>query len=93
MILTGPSSCADYFATIDRFVSKVLGEEARKQYEIIIDDPVAVARHAKLAMDKIKQQRFEKGDAYSFNWTLKLILFYKHRLNRITNQWQRLIFI
>ncbi|MEH8023423.1 nucleotide 5'-monophosphate nucleosidase PpnN [Gallibacterium anatis] len=72
LILTGPSSCADYFATIDRFVSKVLGEEARKQYEIIIDDPVAVARHAKLAMDKIKQQRFEKGDAYSFNWMLKI---------------------
>lgn len=72
LILTGPSSCADYFATIDRFVSKVLGEEARKQYEIIIDDPVAVARYAKQAMDKIKQQRFEKGDAYSFNWTLKI---------------------
>ncbi|MFU2136538.1 nucleotide 5'-monophosphate nucleosidase PpnN [Gallibacterium anatis] len=72
LILTGPSSCADYFATIDRFVSKVLGEEARKQYEIIIDDPVAVARYAKQAMDNIKQQRFEKGDAYSFNWTLKI---------------------
>ncbi|MGY6772236.1 nucleotide 5'-monophosphate nucleosidase PpnN [Gallibacterium sp. ZY190522] len=72
LILTGPSSCADYFATIDRFVSKVLGEEARKQYEIIIDDPVAVARYAKQAMDNIKQQRFEKGDAYSFNWMLKI---------------------
>lgn len=72
LILTGPSSCADYFSAIDRFVSKVLGEEARKQYEIIIDDPVAVARYAKQAMDNIKQQRFEKGDAYSFNWMLKI---------------------
>ncbi|OBX05554.1 LOG family protein [Gallibacterium genomosp. 3] len=72
LILTGPAACADYFNAIDRFVEKVLGEKARQQYEIIIDNPVLVARKAKQAMDIIKQQRYQRGDSYSFNWAVKI---------------------
>ncbi|AZI14236.1 nucleotide 5'-monophosphate nucleosidase PpnN [Avibacterium paragallinarum] len=72
LILTGPKESADYFATIDRFIGKTLGEEAQSLYQIIIDDPAAVARHMKSAMEKIRQSRYENNEAYGFNWSLKI---------------------
>lgn len=72
LVLTGPKESADYFETIDSFIRATLGEEATRHYKIIIDDPVAVARTMKEAMPKVKEHRKATGDAYSFNWSLKI---------------------
>ncbi len=72
LILTGPKESADYFATIDHFIRQTLGEAATRHYQIIIDDPVAVAQVMKETMPKVREHRRATGDAYSFNWSLKI---------------------
>ncbi|NMV42712.1 DUF3412 domain-containing protein, partial [Vibrio parahaemolyticus] len=62
----------EYFRSIDEFIRDTLGEEGQKHYEIIIDDPAEVARIMKRSMDSVRLHRKEKGDAYSFNWSLKI---------------------
>ncbi len=44
LILTGPTIAAPYFEQIDRFIRLTLGDSAASRYEIVIGDPVAVAR-------------------------------------------------
>ena len=78
LVLTGPKECADYFAAIDRFVAETLGEEAQSHYEIIIDDPVAVARHMRKGVLEVKTQRYENSDSYGFNWSLKIDPEFQH---------------
>lgn len=72
LVLTGPASSKGYFEAIDDFVVATLGEEARKLYTIIIDDPVAVARHMCKGTHDVKEYRRETGDSYCFNWTLHI---------------------
>lgn len=72
IILTGPQESAKYFDVLDTFIVSTLGESARQYYKIIIDDAITVARHMKQAMVDVKQCRRDKGDAYSFNWSLKI---------------------
>lgn len=72
LILTGPRESADYFETLDQFIRQTLGEDATRHYQIIIDDPVAVAQTMKQAMPKVREHRKATGDAYSFNWSLKI---------------------
>lgn len=72
LILTGPKESADYFRVLDEFIVNTLGHQARKHYTIIIDDAVEVARQMKKAMPAVKECRRETGDAYSFNWALRI---------------------
>ncbi len=72
IILTGPKESEAYFRSIDNFIADTLGEEGQKHYEIIVDDPAQVARKMKQAMADVRQHRKEKGDAYSYNWSLKI---------------------
>ncbi|BDR19079.1 TPA: nucleotide 5'-monophosphate nucleosidase PpnN [Vibrio diabolicus] len=72
IVLTGPKESEEYFRSIDEFVRDTLGEEGQKHYEIVIDDPAEVARIMKRSMDSVRLHRKEKGDAYSFNWSLKI---------------------
>ncbi|ELA9460554.1 nucleotide 5'-monophosphate nucleosidase PpnN [Vibrio alginolyticus] len=72
IVLTGPKDSEEYFRSIDEFIRDTLGEEGQKHYEIIIDDPAEVARIMKRSMDSVRLHRKEKGDAYSFNWSLKI---------------------
>ena len=44
LIFTGPDSSGDYFKEIDQFIAGTLGKEAQQRYQIIIDNPVLVAR-------------------------------------------------
>ena len=71
IILTGPKG-ADYFRAIDDFVKATLGEPATSLYRIIVGDAPEVARVMKEAMPKIREYRKSVGDAYSFNWSLKI---------------------
>lgn len=72
LVFTGPPSSADFFARIDRFVASTLGEEAQQRYQVIIDDPVAVAREMKAGMETVREWRRRHGDAFYFNWKLRI---------------------
>jgi len=72
IILTGPKSSEDYFLAIDEFIANTLGKEAQQHYQIIIDDAPSVAKSIKKSMHRVKEYRRAIGDAYSFNWSLKI---------------------
>ncbi|MGR5132985.1 nucleotide 5'-monophosphate nucleosidase PpnN [Vibrio alfacsensis] len=72
IVLTGPKESEAYFRSIDAFIADTLGEEGQKHYQIVIDDPAEVARIMKYSMEEVRLHRKEKGDAYSFNWSLKI---------------------
>ncbi len=72
IVLTGPKESADYFVEIDQFVKSILGPEAADLYTIIIDDPAAVAQYMKSNMAEVRAHRRQTGDAYHFNWSLKI---------------------
>ncbi|UUE44117.1 nucleotide 5'-monophosphate nucleosidase PpnN [Pectobacterium aroidearum] len=72
IILTGPEESADYFRVLDEFIVGTLGRQARRYYSIIINDAAEVARQMKKAMPLVKESRRHTGDAYSFNWSLRI---------------------
>jgi predicted Rossmann-fold nucleotide-binding protein len=70
IILTGPKESAEYFIQIDRFIAATLGKKAQNLYEIIVDDPVAVAKTMRHKLEEVLTYRKQTGDAYHFNWSL-----------------------
>ncbi|MBT1443237.1 LOG family protein [Shewanella sp. JM162201] len=72
LVLTGPKESAEYFIKIDEFIAATLGDEARAKYRIIVDDPEEVARVMKEGMEEIKVFRKTNGDAYPYQWSLKI---------------------
>lgn len=72
LILTGPASSAGYFTALDKFIVQVLGEECRRYYQIIIDNPVTVAQRLLASRASIEQYRREIGDTLSYNWSLHI---------------------
>ncbi|WAJ70887.1 nucleotide 5'-monophosphate nucleosidase PpnN [Catenovulum adriaticum] len=72
IVLTGPSESQTYFEELDQFIRATLGEAATNLYTIIVDDPVAVAQHMKNYMSEVRANRRMTGDAYHFNWSLKI---------------------
>jgi len=72
LIMTGPSASADYFEEIDAFLVETLGESVRAYFEIIINDPVQVARKMQAGIHAVCEFRTQHGDAYYYNWRLKI---------------------
>ncbi len=72
MIMTGPASAEPYFRQIDAFVAATLGDTARSRYELIIDDPAAVAHKMKESLEDVRAYRQRHGDAYYFNWRIRI---------------------
>ena len=72
LVFTGPKSAAEYFQRIDEFIGATLGKEAQALYQIIIDDPAAVAETMKTGLDKVTRYRRASKDAYYFNWELTI---------------------
>ncbi|WP_339486203.1 nucleotide 5'-monophosphate nucleosidase PpnN [Pseudomonas sp. EL_65y_Pfl2_R95] len=72
VILTGPKSAAAFLQQLHAFVGATLGEEAQRHYQIIIDNPVEVARAMTAGLKEVKQFRRERNDAFHFNWLLKI---------------------
>ncbi len=72
LIMTGPKSAEGYFRQIDEFIGAVLGEEAQRRYEIIVDDPPRVGREMRQRLVEVRQFRKQQHDAYYFNWRLRI---------------------
>ena len=72
LIITGPEETRAYLEDINRFIGDTLGKEAQARYELVINDPVTVARKMKAGMEAVRQYRRDNNDAYFFNWTLKI---------------------
>ncbi len=70
LILCGPAASADYFSALDDYIGRTLGCAAQHLYRVIIDDPVAVARSMREAMETVKLFRQDGRDAFYFNWQL-----------------------
>lgn len=72
LIFTGPELSRSYFDQINEFILATLGSVAQEHYKIIIDDPITIAREIKSSIAQVKQFRIDHGDAFYFNWLLKI---------------------
>lgn len=72
LIFTGPRQSAAYFEQIDRFLRLTLGEAVAQHYQIVVDDPAAVARAMVKGVDKVRNHRLDNKDAFFFNWALNI---------------------
>ncbi|MCC4604216.1 nucleotide 5'-monophosphate nucleosidase PpnN [Xanthomonas campestris] len=77
LILTGPTIAAPYFEQIDRFIRLTLGDAAASRYEIIVGDPVAVARRMAEGIQEVRAHRKDQKDSYYFNWSVHIPLEYQ----------------
>lgn len=78
VILTGPAGSEAYFDAIDQFIGATLGNEARSKYQIIIDNPEEVARSLVTNLERVRKFREAMGDAFSFNWSLRIDEAFQH---------------
>ncbi|NNM60562.1 MAG: LOG family protein [Steroidobacteraceae bacterium] len=74
VVFTGPAGSAEYFRQIDEFIAATLGEAARSRYQIILDDPAAVARALMQGLAQVRDHRRAVSDSFGFNWLLKIPL-------------------
>lgn len=72
LIFTEPDTSQGYFRIIDRFLVDTLGEEVRKYYTIIENDPVQVARLMQQGVADVAAQRRANSDAFYYNWSLNI---------------------
>lgn len=72
VIFTGGGSSKHYFKEIDAFLVQTLGEGVRRFYQIIKDDPVAVATAMREGMQRVTVNRRRGRDAYYYNWLLRI---------------------
>jgi pyrimidine/purine-5'-nucleotide nucleosidase len=72
LVFTGPASSAPYFERINEFVGLTLGRAAQQRYRIIVGEPADVARAMVSGLDRVRHHRKVTGDAYNFNWTLRI---------------------
>jgi len=72
LIFAGSKHNESYFKMIDNFIGRTLGEQAQNRYQIIIDDSEKVAQQMKLGLEKVKEYRRIRRDAFHYNWLLKI---------------------
>ncbi|MFQ6371225.1 nucleotide 5'-monophosphate nucleosidase PpnN [Shewanella sp. YIC-542] len=72
LVLAGPAGSAAYFSELDAFIGATLGPDAQRRYQIIIDDPAETARVMRRGMEEVKAYRKYTGDAYQYQWRLKI---------------------
>lgn len=72
LILTGNKQSEEYFKALEDFIITCFGKEITRYYDLIIDDPVAVANKVKKNNDSVFDHRTITHDSYCFNWTMKI---------------------
>lgn len=88
VVFTGPADSAEYFQQIHRFIGTTLGPEAQTCYQIIIDDPAAVARAMVRGLSEVRDHRRRTNDSYGFNWLLNIPLEFQQPF-QVTHQSMR----
>jgi len=81
LIFCGPESSRSYFRHIDQFIAGTLGQEAQQRYQIIIEQPDLVAREMQVGIRQVREFRKSAGDAYYFNWLLKIDQVFQQPFN------------
>ncbi|MGD9584909.1 MAG: nucleotide 5'-monophosphate nucleosidase PpnN [Lysobacterales bacterium] len=71
-IMTGPKESAEYFRQIDAFLQLVFGADVSRYYQIIVDDPAAVASSMSRGINKVREHRINSKDAFFFNWAIRI---------------------
>lgn len=74
IIFTGPADSADYFSELDAFLRLTLGDDIARHYRIVIGDAAKVGRLMGDEVRRVRRQRRRDGDAYYFNWLLRVPL-------------------
>jgi pyrimidine/purine-5'-nucleotide nucleosidase len=72
IIWTGPAKSKAYFEQIDAFIGATLGKKAQQYYQIIIDDPLAVAQAVKSGIHEVTEYRKSQNEAFYYNWQLHI---------------------
>ena len=72
IVFTGPPESADYFATLDEFLRLTLGPQIADRYRIVVGNAGEVGRLLGKGVRSVRRQRRRDGDAYYFNWLLKV---------------------
>ncbi len=78
LVFSGPADTAEYFAQIHDFIGTALGPVAQSKYQIIINDPAAVARAMVKGMADVRDYRKRESDSYGFNWLLNIPIEFQH---------------
>ncbi len=78
LIFTGPESSKAYFEQLDAFIGMTLGNEAQALYQIVVDDPIEVARLMCVSMKNVTSSRRQHDDAFFFNWSLTIAERFQH---------------
>ncbi len=81
IILAAGMDSADYFTRIDHFLRSVFGEEVAEHYDIIIGDPVGVARKLKSAIRHVRDHRIRQQESFGFNWGLTIAAALQYPFN------------
>jgi predicted Rossmann-fold nucleotide-binding protein len=71
-IFTGPEGSQAYFEQIDEFIKATIGARASAKYQIIINDPKAVALAMQAELKKVHLHRKNKGESFHYNWQLHI---------------------
>jgi predicted Rossmann-fold nucleotide-binding protein len=72
VIFTGPASSAAYFDSLDQLIRLTFGDDVRHLYRIIVGDAQSAAQWIGRKIRKVQGQRRSSGDAFYFNWLLKV---------------------
>ena len=72
LVFTGPASSEQYWRELDTFLKLLFGPAIEGKYEIIIDDAEEVGRRISRHVRRVRKARSISGDAYYFNWLLKI---------------------
>ena len=72
LVLTGPASSVEYFEQVDQFLRGTIGTAATRRYQVILNDAEKVAHVMRSGLAQVKEYRREKGDAWYFNWRLRI---------------------
>lgn len=72
LILTGNKQSEEYFKALEDFLITCFGKEITRYYDLIIDDPIAVANKVKKNNESVFDHRTITHDSYCFNWTMKI---------------------
>ena len=72
LILTGNENSKPYFDALDSFLRSSLGDEISRYYQIIINDPKAVAIEVSKGLKTVHEHRNLVHESYCFNWSLTI---------------------